>query len=262
MKKIFVAMMSLMMILTVSACSKEDQKQKDDQQEVENPTDDKTTISAENVISHAEYVAAAIDTKVTVEAYVQNHQSWWDGKITVYAQDEEGGAYFFYNMACSEEEATKLVAGTKIRVEGFKSEWAGEVEIIDANFEIIEGNYIAEAKDLTDKLGSDELIDYQNVFAAFKGLTVEPSINANNEEVAFLYGSDGNGSNENNSDLYFNVSYNGQTYTFCVESYLCGNDTDVYAAVEALNIGDVIDCEGFLYWYEGANPHITSVTVK
>ena len=22
-----------------------------------------------------------------------------------------------------------------------------------------------------------------------------------------------------------------------------------------------IDCEGLLYWYEGANPHITSVTV-
>ena len=52
----------------------------------------------------------------------------------------------------------------------------------------------------------------------------------------------------------------GATYTFTVESYLCGQDTDVYKAVEALNVGDVVDLEGFLYWYEGANPHITAVT--
>ena len=50
------------------------------------------------------------------------------------------------------------------------------------------------------------------------------------------------------------------TYTFTVESYLCDNTTEVYNAVKALNIGDVIDMEGFLYWYEGVNPHITSVT--
>ena len=37
--------------------------------------------------------------------------------------------------------------------------------------------------------------------------------------------------------------------------------TDVYAAVKALEIGQTIDAEGFLYWYEGVNPHITSVTV-
>ena len=47
-----------------------------------------------------------------------------------------------------------------------------------------------------------------------------------------------------------------------MEFYLRGQDTDVYKAVEALNVGDTIDVEGFLYWYEGANPHVTSVTVK
>ena len=36
----------------------------------------------------------------------------------------------------------------------------------------------------------------------------------------------------------------------------------VYNAVENLKVGDVIDMEGFLYWYEGMNPHITSVKVK
>ena len=44
-------------------------------------------------------------------------------------------------------------------------------------------------------------------------------------------------------------------------AYLCDNTTDVYSAVKALEIGQTIDMEGFLYWYEGVNPHITSVTV-
>ena len=66
---------------------------------------------------------------------------------------------------------------------------------------------------------------------------------------------------EKSDDLYFKVSKDGVTYNFCVEFYLCGQDTDVYKAVEALNVGDVIDVEAFLYWYEGANPHTTAITV-
>ena len=61
-------------------------------------------------------------------------------------------------------------------------------------------------------------------------------------------------------DLYFCVSINGATYTFCVESYLCGVGSDAYEAVRNLKVGDVIDLEGFLYWYTSAQPHITSVT--
>ncbi|MGN1127474.1 MAG: hypothetical protein ACI4T6_00805, partial [Candidatus Flemingiibacterium sp.] len=90
------------------------------------------------------------------------------------------------------------------------------------------------------------------------GMTVEASKDADGNEAAYLYNWDGSG--EKGNDLYFNVSLNGQTYTFTVESYLCGQDTDVYKAVEALKVGDKIDMEGFLYWYNGANPHITSVT--
>ena len=61
-------------------------------------------------------------------------------------------------------------------------------------------------------------------------------------------------------DLYFKVSKDGQTYEFTVEFYLCGQDTEVYKAVEALNVGDVVDLQGYLYWYNGANPHIIAVT--
>jgi len=215
---------------------------------------------AEGAMTHADYVAAAIDDEVTVETYVQATQSWWDNTITVYAQSEDG-AYFMYNMACAEEDAAKLVPGTKIRVTGYKAEWAGEVEIVDATFEIIEGEtFIAEALDVTALLGTEELIAHQNEFVAFKGMTVVAAgQDADGNDVPFLYNWDGSGQDGN--DLYFNVSLNDQVYTFTVESYLCDNTTEVYNAVKNLKIGDVIDMEGFLYWYEGVNPHITSVTV-
>lgn len=215
--------------------------------------------TTEGVMTHAEYVAAELETEVTVETYVQAKQSWWEDKATVYSQNEDG-AYFLYNMACSEEDYEKLTPGTKIKVTGYKSEWSGEVEIIDAAFEIEEGNYVAEAQDVTALLGKDELIDHQNKFVTFKGMTVEASKDADGNDVAFLYNWDGSG--QDGDDLYFNVSLDGSTYTFTVESYLCDNTTDVYNAVKGLNIGDQVDMEGFLYWYEGVNPHITSVTVK
>ncbi len=214
---------------------------------------------SEGVMTYEEYVAAELDTEVVVETYVQAKQSWWEDKATVYTQDEDG-AYFLYDMACSAEDYEKLTVGTKIRVTGYKAEWAGEVEIIDATFEILEGNYVAEAEDMTAMLSSEELINHQNKLVSFKGMTVEAAgKDANGNDVAFLYNWDGSG--EDGNDLYFNASVDGVTYTFTVESYLCDNTTDVYAAVKELQIGDTIDMEGFLYWYEGVNPHITSVTV-
>ena len=211
------------------------------------------------VLSHEEYMAAELDSKVVIEASVQAKQSWWEDKATVYAQDEDG-AYFLYNMACSKEDYEKLVPGATIQVTGYKTEWSGEVEIIDATFEFVDGEFIAEPFDATELLGKDELIDHQNQLATFKGLTVEPAgKDADGNDVAFLYNWDGSGSE--GDDLYFKVSYNGQTYSFVVESYLCDASSDVYAAVKALEIGQTIDAEGFLYWYEGVNPHITSVTV-
>ena len=215
-------------------------------------------VKSEGVMTHEEYVAAELDTEVVIETYVQAKQSWWEDQATVYTQDKDG-AYFLYNMACSEEDYEKLEVGTKIKVTGYKAEWAGEVEIIDATFEILEGEYIAEALDVTELLAAEELIDHQNELVAFKGLTVEASTDADGNEVAYLYSWDGSG--QDGDDLYFNASVDGTTYTFTVESYLCDNTTDVYAAVKALEIGQTIDMEGFLYWYEGVNPHITAVTV-
>lgn len=213
---------------------------------------------SEGVMTYAEYAAAELDSAVVVETFVQAKQSWWEDKATVYTQDADG-AYFLYNMACSEEDYAKLVPGTKIKVSGFKAEWAGEIEIIDATFEIETGSYIAEPLDVTAMLGTDELIANQNKRVSFKGMTVEAAgQDADGNDVAFLYNWDGSGAE--GDDLYFKASVNGNTYTFTVESYLCDKTTDVYAAVKALKIGDKIDMDGFLYWYEGVNPHITAVT--
>lgn len=211
--------------------------------------------AANGVMTYAEYDAAAPDSRVVIEAYVQAKQSWWENQATVYAQDKDG-AYFLYNMACSEEDYARLITGTKIKVTGYKTEWAGEAEIIDAAFEIMDGNYVASAMDVTFLMGTDDLIRHQNKFVSFKGMTVEDAGNGS----AFMYDWDGSG--QEGSDLYFNASINGATYTFVVESYLCGADTGVYQAVKALEIGQTVDMEGFLYWYYGANPHITSVCLS
>lgn len=251
MKKSLILILVLTLVLSFTACGDSGANSKD------------SDAKSEGVMTYAEYTAAALESDVVIEAYVQAHQSWWDNKITVYAQDKDG-AYFLYNMTCSEEDSAKLTPGTKIRVKGYKTEWAGEVEIGEgATFEILEGSYIAAATDVTSLLGTDDLIKHQNELVAFKGMTVE-SYTKDGEDynLPFVYKDNNSGDHDSNSDLYFNVSLNGQTYTFCVESYLCDNTTDVYAAVENLKVGDVVDLEGFLYWYNGANPHITSVTVK
>ena len=242
MKKIFSVLLALSMVFALAACTSGSN---------EPAAEPEVDIFAkgEGVMTYAEYAATDLDTEVTIETFVQATQSWWDNTITAYTQDNEG-AYFLYNMACSEEDAAKLVPGTKIKVTGFKSEWSGEVEIVDATFEIEEGEYIAEATDVTALLGTDEMIEHQNQFVAFKGMTVESEA---------IYKWDGSGAD--GDDLYFQVSKDGQTYTFTVESYLCGAGTEVYEAVKGLKAGDTVDLEGFCYWYEGLNPHITSVTV-
>lgn len=242
MKKLVALMLAAVLTMSLVGCGSK-------------KTDGEADTKSEGVMTYAEYVTAELDTQVVIEAYVQAKQSWWEDKATVYAQDKDG-AYFLYDMACSQEDYEKLTAGTKIKVTGYKAEWSGEVEIVDATFEIEEGSYIAKPLDVTELLGTDDLIKHQNEFVSFSGMTVEDS----GDGAAYLYKWDGSGSD--GDDLYFKVSINGQTYSFTVESYLCDNTTDVYAAVKNLQVGDVIDMEGFLYWYEGANPHITSVVVK
>jgi hypothetical protein len=231
MKKIIAVLMILCMAVSLFACAEKFDPAK----------------KSEGVMTYAEYDAAAMDAEVVIEAYVQATQSWWDNKITAYLQDPDG-AYFCYEMACTEEDAAKLTKGTKIKVTGYKGAWAGEIEIMNATFEFVESEtWVAEATDVTDLLGKDELIKHQNKFVTFKGLTVV--------SVEYKNGEPGD-------DIYVTVSKDGANYSFCVERYLTGPETEVYTAVGALQAGDTVDIDGFLYWYEGVNTHITAVTKK
>ena len=206
----------------------------------------------EGPMTYAEYEAAAIDDPVVIKAAVQATQSWWNDQITVYAADPDG-AYFLYNMACSEEDAAKLVPGQWIQVSGFKAEWAGEVEIIDATFEFVDDEpFIAEPVDATELWGTVDMIGCMNQLVTFKGVTVEAY---DESGAAFAY-KDPEGKTD---DLYFKVTLGDTTYEFCVEFYLCDKDTEVYQAVEALQVGDVIDLTGFLYWYNGPNLQATAL---
>ena len=244
MKKIIAMLLALVMVLSFAACAGQ---AADPTEPATEPATDPVTepVVESGVMTYEEYLAAELDTEVVIETYVQATQSWWDNKITVYCQDEVG-AYFLYELACSEEDAAKLVPGTKIRVTGYKGEWAGEVEIMDGTFEFVEGadNLYVGAEDYTELLGTDELITKQNMLGAFFGLTVE--------NIAYK-------NDEPGDDIYLTLGYNGASYDFCVERYLTGPDSEVYTTVGTLNVGDVVNVEGYVYWYEGPNPHITCI---
>lgn len=201
---------------------------------------------SEGVMTYDEYVAADLDSEVVIETYVQAKQSWWENAATFYTQDQDG-AYFIYNMACSEEDFEKLTPGTKIKVTGVKSEWSGEIEIVDATFEIEDGSFIATAKDATSLLGTDDLINLQNQLVSFTDMTVEV-VSYKNEQPG--------------DDIYVTLSKDGNNYEFCLEYYLNGSDEEFYNLVGGLEAGQTVDVEGFLYWYEGADTHLTKVTVK
>ena len=251
MKKLIAVLLAVGMVVGMTACGGKEEPAPETPPVVEAPAQTEPEVQEPEaapevtVMTHADYVAAELETEVVVETYVQGHQSWWDNKITVYCQSPDG-AYFLYELACSEEDAAKLVPGTKIRVTGYKGEWAGEVEIMDGTFEFVEGGdtFVAEALDVTELLASEELIDHQNEFVAFKGMTVE--------KIEYKNGEPGD-------DIYVTLSKDGASYSFCVEVYLTGTESDVYTAVGELAQGDVVDVEGYLYWYEGMNPHITGI---
>ena len=276
MKKIIALALALTLALAMTACGKTNVENTDPAANVTAPTEDETAATTTapdsdivpddaagevldgtgedtgvvevSAMTYAEYAAAELDAPVSVLFTVQATQSWWDNKITVYGADKDGG-YFVYNMVCSQEDAEKLVPGATILVNGFKTAWAGEVEInADATFEFVDAeSYISSPVDATALLGTDELIDLQNQKVLFTDMTVSA--------VSYKNGEPGD-------DIYVNFTKDDAEYYFCLEYYLNGSDEEFYNMVGNLEVGQVCDVEGFLYWYEGANPHITKVTLK
>ena len=280
MKKALVIMLTSAVMMAAVACSSnnntssapaaeapaEEAQAADTTQEVESEVMEETQDVEANIteepMTYEEYAAAEIDSEVVIQGAIQGKQAYDgqddQGSTSIYLQDENGGAYFLYGLPCTEKEYEMMNVGSIIRVKGYKAEWSGEVEVIDAIWQFEDGEYIAEPEDVTELLGTEELINKQNKLVVFRGVKVEPA--GEDGEAAYLYNWDGSGTE--GDDLYFNVSVNGETYSFTVESKLCGPDSDIYKAVKDFKVGDVIDLVGFLYWYEGPNPHITGILAQ
>ena len=126
MKKLFALLLAACLVVGMTACSSNAAKEED------------INAKSEGVMTFDEYWNTAVDAPVTVETYVQAKESWWQDAAVVYTEDGNG-AYFLYNLPCTQEEYDKLTPGTKIRVKGYKAEYSGMVEISPESFEIISG---------------------------------------------------------------------------------------------------------------------------
>ena len=67
MKKFLAIVLALSLCLALVACSSSGSDKK-----------------GEGVMTYAQYAAAALDTQVVVETYVQAKQSWWNDQATLY----------------------------------------------------------------------------------------------------------------------------------------------------------------------------------
>ena len=246
MKKLLAFVLVVACMLSVCACSTVDPNKK-----------------SEGVMTYEQYMAAELEADVVVEAFVQAKQGWWNNQATIYLQDGKGG-YLAYNASCTEALYNKLEVGTKVKLTGTKTDYKGEVELkAGATIEIVEGDtWVAPVTDITSVYGTENLVDYQNQKISIKGAKVVAKTDADGNELAFFYNWDNSGIEGTDADLYFDVKIGDKTYTLVIEYYLTNENSDAYKAVQALKVGDTIDVEGFLYWYEGAQPHVTKITVK
>lgn len=227
MKKLLTVLLAMLMVLALAGC--------------------KEKVTAKN--TYADFVAAEAETELELIMSVQGYE-WDDGTFVIYAQDDDGG-YFLYNVQCDEATANSLVEGTLIKVTGYKAEWSGELELMDATIEVLkDAGKVYDFEDLTSLIGNnDELANHMNEKASFKNLTV----------VNYTYNWDGSGTRDN-SDVYLNVTdENGTEIVFVVRRYLTTPDSEIFQAVEALQAGDVVDLDTYLYWYEGPQARIVGV---
>ena len=230
MKKIVTLFLALTLVFCAVSCNKVDPNAK-----------------SEGVMTHAEFMAAAVDSEVVIEGFVQAKQSWWDDKGTFYLQDGTGG-YYVYEMPCSKSEYDSLTVGTKVQVTGARAKWGSFDEIMNVTDWKIVGSdkYVAKATDITAKLGNNaELVKNTGMFVSIKDLTFKSATYKN-----------GGG-----DDIWVAFEKDGAEYSFTVEVYLTGTDSEAYTSVADLVADDVVDIEGFLVWYENTvDLHITKIT--
>jgi len=241
MKKILAIVLALVMVFAFAACGEKKE---------ETPKVDPNAKS-EGTMTYEQYMAAAMDSDVVIEGFItaKMYAKAW-GNVGLILQDGDG-AYYVYRMPCDDALDAKLEVGKKVKITGIKTEWSGEVELKEGSStcEVLDESYTFAAKDITALIGTDDLIKDQNKAVSVKEATVS---------AAPLYKWDGSGSE--GDDIYVGLTINGTEYSFMVESDLCGTGTDAYEAAKALQVGDKIAIEGFLYWYNGPQVWMTKIT--
>lgn len=270
MKKLLTVLLSVMVIFSLAGCSGNNNGGNEETV----PAAVDPNAKSEGVMTYAEYVAAEDGSDIVIEGFVQaSAYNETYGNVNLFLQDGEG-AYYVYRMNVSSDEAAQLTKGTKIKVSGQKGSWAGEIEVAEGtgSFEVSgEDTYVPEAVDVTAEMGTDSLIEKQNMLVVLKDVKVAESVYEEKDDKgnvtethsdAFWYGWENSSEKGSNADIYFNVEINGTVYNIVVESDECPEGSDVYSAAEALNIGDTVDVTGYLYWYNGPNVHVHGITVK
>ena len=142
----------------------------------------------------------------------------------IYVQDATGA--ICVRMA---EKPTDLALGDTIIGTGSKDVYNGLPQLGSSTYEKSEGCELS-AKEITlNALSTDDICAYVKL----SGLTV--------------------------TEVFDN---NGQYANPNIKLSDGENEIELYKAVVGnIKVGDVIDMEGYLYWYEGVQPHIVTITV-
>ena len=219
-----------------------------------------TTTVVTNVLSYDEYIAAEVGSEVTIEAYITGRTTWYNNAASFYLADDNGG-YYVYNLPCTEEEYASLLINKKLQVTGAKAEWKGEVEINcqtateNGGWQLCDGEVFNPSSANITSIAKEVLDNYKNQSVKALGLTVTKAPYTNFEDFTL--------ETKAGVDVYFEVKDDaGNESTFVVEAYLENSQygSDVYNAVCALNVGDRIDLEGFVYYWENPQLQVTGLT--
>lgn len=239
----FIGVMGLSSVTTLTACDNGNQTEED------------------KVMTYSEFMAAEVGDDVLIEGFVAAKQSWWDNKATIYLVDEVGTGYFVYNASCTEEEYNTYTVGTYVSVKGVKGLYAEEHEVAEGGVVTVKETtktMPTTAYDITSIIGnSDALEAHQNCYFTAT-LTVK---DYDGNGAAFAFAVSGATKDNPSGDLYFTLTDGTNDLACCVESYLTGTSTTVYQTVMNLEVGKTVTVIGYLYWWNGANPHITSISV-
>ena len=221
-------------------------------------------------MSYQQFMTADTGDNVVVEGYIQDRQSWWNNKATLYVSTGNAGeGYFVYEMPMTEKEYNeKYTVGAYVRFYGVKAEYAGEQEIsdVDSALTTVVENVPAMRRhvtDVTNSLKTEDLLKVQNAYFTATLEVVEYTAAGADEHVSAnkAYGFKGN---QPDNDLYLKLKNDkNETLSACIESYLTGTDTDVYKTVLSADfvVGATVRVRGYMYWYNGANAHITSIEI-